>query len=64
MRLSVSNFTVTDHCSDEPLLSPTEVDYFPTSADIELMTRWKEVAAGRMLTKNVPILKSCKKFIR
>ena len=62
--LAIQNRIPTTHCSDVPLVKAKDVDYYPGSEDIRMMSEWAEYTIAKALTDNFPAFKNCSKFIR
>ena len=50
--------------SDEPLLSPADVDFSLSEAGQAKVEQWMEVVVAQILTDHCPPFRSCKKFIK
>ena len=62
--LAIENRIPSAHCSDTPLLSATEVDYYPSGDDLCRIRSWCKYTIGQALVDYFPPASSCKKYLR
>ena len=49
--------------SDVPLLSPQEVNYFPSAEDTDRIRSWMKFRIGQMIADYHPAFSDCGKFV-
>ena len=52
------------NCSDEPLCSPSDVQYHLKAEGIGKITEWMKVAVARAVCEYLPMFHSCRRHIR
>ena len=62
--LAIENRIPSSHCSDKPLCTASEVDYYPSSDDLERIRAWCKFTIGKVLVEYFPAASSCKKYLR
>jgi len=52
------------HLGDVPLLSPKDVNYFPTDDEIDRIREWMKFKIGQLIAEHHPAFTGCGKFIK
>ena len=50
--------------SDEPMVSARDVNYYPTTEDLNLIKKWVKFTISKALVDYLPPLKGNKQFLR
>ena len=63
LTLGIINRVPSAHLSDDPLLNPGEVNYFPTKEELSRMRGWMKFKVGKLMCEHHPAFANCRKFI-
>ena len=63
LTLGIINRVPSAHLGVKPLLSPGEVNYFPTQEDIFRMKGWMKYKIGKLICEHHPAFSDCGKYI-